>query len=401
MKGLLRILAAAATIAMTTACSNDSDLAVTDAQSASEPASRGVVVNCAARKSAPKSRAAIIDGIVDPVRPAQLDSATMAGLKDVFMTEFPPGEKNLLKDHSDLKNFSTNFSLVSDGRPVALYPVMVGGDAKNTLSVFWYDSDGVYHTQEIWALTEPGVIGSNANGWSCLQDGTGITLNIPAGCVYGLSITNVHPKGTRVKGLPFSTDATQNAGGDLHAGTFSKDGKTYIGFEDLNLPQSDRDYNDLIVMLTPLQTVSSLIEIDIEDKFVCESDDFNINLGNDGYVAIPAQSGEPFDFNGIVDIKNYVPTLNSSDELVFKIRLYKEDKDSWPNDVWKDTPEECLTELIPLNKITGVPSDYKVTYLAKTKAYESTSGEGRVPYIQIDAILKKRPDTDIELNPND
>lgn len=391
MKIWTKLFAVLALVAMTAACADESESVEKNTVAQNVKKGRPLVIDCGfATSSRGGSRAAMSGGVISDVAPAKLSADTMQAMKDLFLTEFPAGQKNLNADHSALKGFSSDFSLVSTGKTITMYPVLVGGNARNTVGVYWYEGDEM-KTQDLWALVEDGVIGNEKNGWAKLQDGSGINITIPAGCVYGFYITNQHKDGTAVGGQPFYTDASKNVGQQLHAVIYSKDERSYIGFEDLDLRKSncDKDYNDVILMFTPeLTHITTDIIVDTDEPFLCQSDDFNINLGDDGYVAIPcgaAEGASPFDFDGTMYITNYDVVLNSAGQLVFKIRLYKGDG-PWPNDTWYEAEPYCLSEDIDFSKVKGGPDGFKLAKARKVKGYEGQD----VPYLQIDLIYEPK-----------
>ncbi|MCF0203626.1 MAG: hypothetical protein HUK08_09705, partial [Bacteroidaceae bacterium] len=166
-------------------------------------------------------------GIISNVKPDPLSEAKVKEYQETFMKEFPAGKKNLEADHTNLKDYSSDFAMISDGKPVTIYPISVGGNARNTLGIYYYDNDGNKIEQDLWALTEDNVIGTAKNGWTCLQSGDGITFTIPKGCRYGFYITNKHIHGTHGKGAggrplgnqPFYSESSLNFQNQLHAVT--------------------------------------------------------------------------------------------------------------------------------------------------------------------------------------
>ena len=202
--------------------------------------------------------------------------------KTFFLTNFKEGE-NHENASSKLQDFGQNFLYKSDGNGFNIYPVYSNGAYTWILGLFYYDKQGVKHDIDMW---------DTGTGWKQKTNevapvrASGIHVEIPEGYVYGFYVTSYMPvtsdyneylwkdsknyyKGTFYSYKELNTCCGQKPTNctsktahkhekECHAITFSKDGRTYVGFEDSDhdkFGNSDRDFNDLIFWIDPCQKV--------------------------------------------------------------------------------------------------------------------------------------------------
>lgn len=127
-----------------------------------------------------------------------------------------------------------------------MFPVMQStSHSPNYLGVFYYDSEGQLHKEIVW----DNINLYNLSDWEHNQGRSrGIRLTIKKGYKFGFFIEGMDEHGviTPYYSLaelnPMSNVFGQNATNNIHAGTFEKNGETYICFEDW----VDFDYQDII-----------------------------------------------------------------------------------------------------------------------------------------------------------
>jgi len=312
-----------------------------------------------------------------------MKSATVEQLADVFMDEFPAGHHGdeLAKEHAQLAAFSSNFELVSDGLPVCIYPILVGGDAGNTFGYYYKDKEGNIIEEKLFELEKV-----TADPWYKIQSGGFKEITLPEGTQYGFYIYNNHQKSEPywVDGENrFYTAAEKNAETQKHAVTYYYDKYQFIGFEDLPFGYSgcDKDYNDLIFMITPKQLVIDKdgtdqfsITIPVDRNLICDADDFL--LRHDGeYVDIekPIENNTVNEQKFHVKEKDMVVTVSElsklevGEEYTYETYLWVENLDGWT--------EDDITDL-------AIPSAYPEGYDIRYNVYKGIQGQGDTGYIK-------------------
>lgn len=175
-----------------------------------------------------------------------------------------------------------NFTFCSNGEPFELVMLYSNGGYRHKLGIYWYDEEGECHEKIIWnELDETSKTWYNGNGGkmttiSRLSDNAGAyKIQLPKGTKFGfyqesyqatsmgwVPVTETTTvDGQEVTGeYKFYTEYNKNwnypATKTGQAMTTNLNEWTIIGFEDISLTKysCDKDYNDCVFAITPVQT---------------------------------------------------------------------------------------------------------------------------------------------------
>lgn len=184
-----------------------------------------------------------------------------------------------------------DFTFVSNGEPFDLVMLYSNGGYRHKLYIYWYDEENECHNQLVWNELDEKESGSqqtwyNANGGKSTQisrvsDNAGAyKIQLPKGTRFGFYQESykqdnggwvIVTEGVRlqkfgpIEACPYrfyteyaknwNTPFTQDMQPSGQAMTTAINGWTVVGFEDISLtyPSCDKDYNDVVFALNPVQ----------------------------------------------------------------------------------------------------------------------------------------------------
>lgn len=200
---------------------------------------------------------------------------------DVDIFNFFPEKQTPNGDYS-------NFLFISNGEPFTLVMLYANGGYRHTLSIYWYDDLGNKFEKEIWSeFNETTKTWINPGGSttsktiSRLSENAGAySIQLPEGTKFGFSMHSLtadkkeisegirepFPHGDLVahnykfyteEKLNWNYPALESKTLHTQAMTTKVDKWNIIGFEDISLtnPSCDKDFNDCVFAITPVQKV--------------------------------------------------------------------------------------------------------------------------------------------------
>ncbi|MCF0188506.1 MAG: DUF4114 domain-containing protein [Bacteroidaceae bacterium] len=278
MKKILSLLAASALLA---ACSNNSLDGVTPPtqqevnNSITASFESGVTITIGqtpAAKKAKRKAPAVTDFTISNNAPLLATGTARDLVDNVFMEAFPNGSSAVGKDHSGLEDFASDFLYVSNGEPFDVYVLYSQALYIDDLGIYYYDEDGNKYEHTFWSMADTGWLryGWYKNG-GCRYAyvatstyntaGKGYTMQLPKGWKFGFYVYN-DQNGKKYSEAPlnFNEDAEYD-----QIVTYDYNGTTLVGFEDVFQNNgSDKDFNDVILMINPTQAVLPTGEIIVQ-----------------------------------------------------------------------------------------------------------------------------------------
>ena len=191
----------------------------------------------------------------------------------VFMQDFPNNRDNLKAPHPGLKNLSFDFLYVSNGEPVEVWILYSHALYIDDIGIYYYDEQGNKYEKDFWSMANPGWL---KDGYQTVRGGTlfkptfyreakkdtdtynqtgeGYKFQLPKGWKFGFYIKNDQ------NGQKYSTSTlhAKDSKGNLQKQVVTYSYKNYdlVGFEDIFYSGADKDYNDIVMLITPGQVVS-------------------------------------------------------------------------------------------------------------------------------------------------
>lgn len=172
-------------------------------------------------------------------------------------------EEVLPEKNGNIDKLNTDFLYYAKDADMELefYPVYGVSSTIHDLGVFYYDEDGVMHKQIVWSQMNPWsgyyttkYYWNAEKGSYNVDESNGIKITIKKGYKFGFywngnnnTTTTTYYTTADLNEEVNCTDGGGNPIGGtskIHAGTFVRDGKTYLGVEDW----TDMDYQDIVFM---------------------------------------------------------------------------------------------------------------------------------------------------------
>ena len=201
-----------------------------------------------------------------------LANDVLESLSKVFLEILPEEQDNLnvTPTKEGVKDWTTNYLYVSDGKPFTLYPAYSQTASHDIIGVYYYDENGTMHEENIFD-------NEGQCPWGYYKNKQGITITIEKGYKFGFYLRTTYPYnrtdryGDYVGNVAetFYSNVSENSGScsydahywlwennechgkGVHSASFTYGGRTFFGFEDWEHYNYNFDLNDIVFMVDP------------------------------------------------------------------------------------------------------------------------------------------------------
>lgn len=274
----INLLAAAVLALGLSACSDD---AITPDNGKTEPDVQPVLtsVNLAPTRAAQVAAysngfrvASQQEAVVTISQGAPLKNEVLEENAKVFMDLLPEEQDNLNKTPSKegVKDWTTNYLYVSDGKPFTLYPAYSQTASHDIIGIYYYDEEGNKHEEDVFD-------NNGQSPWGYYKNQNGIKITVAKGYKFGFFLRTKYGYnrndryGDYVGNIveTYYSNISENSGScsleahqwlwenqechgkGVHSVSFSYNDRTFFGFEDWEHFNSNFDLNDVVFMVNP------------------------------------------------------------------------------------------------------------------------------------------------------